>query len=112
MWRRNNPAADKKQQPLGLPMLSSAPCLQKSEVQKSNENASVPKSNSLEANKQFKSILFCAPFERSAASNIMNRVVDFLTQNWDYGPEVCLAAFAFFHSARVSKANITVEGHP
>ena len=32
----------------------------------------------------------------------MDTVVDFLTQKWDYGPEVCLAAFALFHSARVS----------
>eukprot|EP00752_Nemacystus_decipiens_P001933 g1862.t1 len=33
----------------------------------------------------------------------MDTVVDFLTQKWDYGPEVCLAAFALFHSARVRK---------
>lgn len=34
--------------------------------------------------------------------NAMDTVVDFLTQKWDYGPEVCLAAFALYHSARVS----------
>ncbi|CAM9795470.1 unnamed protein product [Ectocarpus sp. 4 AP-2014] len=33
----------------------------------------------------------------------MENAVDFLTQNWEYGAEVCLAAFALFHSARVRK---------
>lgn len=33
----------------------------------------------------------------------MLSVIDFLTQKWDYAPEVCLAAFALFHAARVRK---------
>lgn len=31
----------------------------------------------------------------------MDAATNFFTQNWSYGPEVCLAAFALYHSARV-----------
>lgn len=34
----------------------------------------------------------------------METAVDFLTQNWEYGAEATLAAFALFHSARVSES--------
>ena len=39
----------------------------------------------------------------------MQSVVDFLTQKWDYAPEVCLAAFALFHAARVSKESPKID---
>ncbi|CAM9281717.1 unnamed protein product [Pylaiella littoralis] len=42
----------------------------------------------------------------------METAVDFLTQNWDYGPEVCMIAFALFHSARVRKIEKDNGKHP
>lgn len=35
-------------------------------------------------------------------SEAMDKVVDFCTQKWPYGPEACLLAFALFHAVRVS----------
>lgn len=48
---------------------------------------------------------FASVFASSTASllpDVMEHVVDFCTQKWSYGSEICIGAFALFHSARVS----------